>query len=132
MRAFAASIECGNPTDTGGASGRLRAQALSDMVGFMTLTRHLKNSQSLVRKFIYSSAPELALAGTSGSLGNDVASLFGFDEMTRLPTVVPIPSEVTQRKAHAIVAGMALDYRLRMDLPGFDFTNTEARRGLDR
>jgi len=60
-----------------------------------------------------------------------MASSFGFDELTALATQLPIPEGVKDRKGHASVAGMALDYRLRMDLPGFDFEHTVAQEGLD-
>jgi hypothetical protein len=81
---------------------------------------------------IYGSAPQLALAGTRGLQGKAIATSFGFDELTALATQLPIPEEVKNRKNHASVAGTALDYRLRMDLPGFDFEHTVAQRGLDR
>lgn len=98
----------------------------------MSLTRQLENRQSPVRQFIYESAPELALAGTPGRGGKAMASFFGFDELTSLETQILIPEAAKDRKSHAIVAGIALDYRLRMDLPGFDVTNTAAWRGLNR
>ncbi|MHA7306520.1 hypothetical protein ACX80E_14970 [Arthrobacter sp. TMN-49] len=97
----------------------------------MSLTSHLDNKQSPVRQFIYASAPELALAGTSGREGKAMAEFFGFGELTALETRILIPEEVTNRKGHAIVAGMALDYRLRMDLPDFDFANTTALLAID-
>lgn len=100
----------------------------------MSLTSHLADADSPVRQFIYSCAPELALAGTRGAVGREAADRFGFDELTSLETRIPIPAEVkpTQRKSHAITAGIALDYRIRFDLPGFDITETAAKRGLDR
>ena len=100
----------------------------------MSLTNHLKDAGSPVRQFIYSCAPELALAGTRGAVGREVAERCGFDELTSLETRIPIPAEVkpTQRKSHAITAGIALDYRIRFDLPGFDITETAAKKGLDR
>jgi len=98
----------------------------------MSLTSHLKSAESLVRRFIYASAPQLALAGTRGAEGKALASSFGFDDLTALATQRPIPDEVENRTGHSIVVGMALDYRLRMDLPGFDFSQTVAQRGLDR
>jgi hypothetical protein len=98
----------------------------------MSLTRHLESAESPVRRFIYGSAPQLALAGTRGLQGKTIASSFGFDELTALATQLPIPEEVKDRNSHASVAGMALDYRLRMDLPGFDFEQTVANRGLER
>ncbi|SDS81086.1 hypothetical protein [Microterricola viridarii] len=100
----------------------------------MSLTRHLKNADSPVRNFIYASAPALAAAGIRGPIGTATAKKFGFDKLTSLVTQIPIPAEVkrAQRKSHAVVAGMALDYRLRMDLPGFDVGETTAWRGLER
>jgi len=98
----------------------------------MPLTSHLASAESPVRQFIYRSAPQLALAGTRGLQGKAIASSFGFEELTALATQLPIPEEVTDRKSHASVAGIALDYRLRMDLPGFDFEQTVANRGLER
>jgi hypothetical protein len=97
----------------------------------MSLTTHLANIDSPIRQFIYESAPKLALAGTRGRQGSLLATSFGFDELTALETRLPIPAEVKARQSHATLAGMALDYRLRMDLPGFDFVETMARRGLD-
>ncbi|MBG6192275.1 hypothetical protein IWX64_003245 [Arthrobacter sp. CAN_A212] len=97
----------------------------------MSFTSHLRNKESPIRQFIYDSAPQLALAGTRGRQGNMLASSFGFDNLIGLATRLPIPEGVKDRKGHAIVAGMALDYRLRMDMPGFDFEDTMARRGLD-
>ncbi|WP_173921721.1 hypothetical protein [Agromyces sp. Marseille-P2726] len=100
----------------------------------MSLTSHLKDAESPVRQFIHESAPELALAGTRGADGKAAASRLGFDELTALETKIPIPAQVkpAERKSHAIVAGMALDYRIRMDLPGFNLEETTARKGLDR
>lgn len=100
----------------------------------MSLTSHLADAESPVRQFVYGSAPELALAGTRGAVGRDSADRFGFRELTPLPTRIPIPAEVKppQRKSHAITAGIALDYRIRMDLPRFDITETAAQKGLDR
>jgi hypothetical protein len=98
----------------------------------MSLTRHLDSLESPVRRFIYGSAPQLALAGTRGLQGKAIASSFGFDELTALATQLPIPEEVKDRRSHASVAGIALDYRLRMELPGFDFEQTVAKRGLER
>ncbi|MFI2563562.1 hypothetical protein [Paenarthrobacter sp. NPDC018779] len=60
-----------------------------------------------------------------------MASEFGFDEVTALNTQLPIPEGVNERKSHAITAGMALDYRIRMELPDFDFADTMAQAGLD-
>ena len=97
----------------------------------MSLTSHLRDKQSPVRQFICGCAPVLALAGTPGRHGHEVASFFGFDELTALETRIPTPEAVKDRKSHAIVAGMALDYRLRMDLPGFDIEATVAQSGLD-
>ncbi|MCG2623034.1 hypothetical protein LVY72_14115 [Arthrobacter sp. I2-34] len=97
----------------------------------MSLTNHLSSKESPIRQFIYECAPQLALAGTRGRRGHVVASSFGFDELLALRTQLPIPEEVKDRKSHAVVAGMALDYRLRMDLPGFNFVETVAQRGLD-
>lgn len=100
----------------------------------MSLTSHLADADSPVRQFIYSCAPELARAGTRGAVGRDAAERFGFDELTSLETHIPIPDEVkpAQRTSHAITAGIALDYRIRFDLPGFDITDTAAKKGLDR
>lgn len=100
----------------------------------MSLTRHLKDANSPVRQFIYASAPALAAAGTRGAAGAAAASQFDFDSLTTLETQIPVPAEVksSQRKGHAIVAGIALDYRIRMDLPGFDVGETTAWRGLKR
>jgi len=100
----------------------------------MSLTRHLKDDRSTVRQFVYASAPELAIAGTRGAVGKATATKFDFDALTELETQIPIPAGVkpSQRKSHAIVAGMALDYRLRMDLPGFDVGETTAWKGLER
>ncbi|WP_144831122.1 hypothetical protein [Microbacterium sp. BH-3-3-3] len=100
----------------------------------MSLTSHLKDTDSSVREFVYSSAPTLATAGTRGDIGKVNATRFDFDTLTALATLIPIPAEVKppQRKGHAIVAGMALDYRLRMNLPGFDVAATTAWRGLKR
>ena len=80
----------------------------------MSLTRHLKDDRSQVRAFIYASAPELATAGTRGAVGRATATSLDFDALTDLETQIPIPAEVkpSQRKSHAVVAGMALDYRL--------------------
>jgi hypothetical protein len=97
----------------------------------MSLTSHLSSKESPIRQFIYESAPQLALAGTRGRRGQEVASSFGFDELIALKTQLAIPGAVKDRKSHASVAGMALDYRLRMDLPGFNFEHTLAQRGLD-
>lgn len=97
----------------------------------MSLTRHLSNKESPIRQFIYECAPQLALAGTRGRQGQMKASAFGFDELTALSTQLPIPEGVKDRQSHASTAGMALDYRLRMDLPDFDFVDTVAQRGLD-
>jgi hypothetical protein len=97
----------------------------------MSLTRHLSDKESPIRQFIYGSAPQLAVAGTRGRQGQLMASAFGFDELTALSTQLPIPEGVKGRQSHAITAGIALDYRLRMDLPGFDFADTVAQRGLD-
>lgn len=97
----------------------------------MSLTRHLNNKESPIRRFIYESAPQLALAGTRGRQGREVASSFGFDELLTLKTQLPVPEVVKDRQSHAAVAGMALDYRLRMDLPNFDFVDTVAQKGLD-
>ncbi len=96
----------------------------------MSLTRHLKDADSPVRQLIYASAPELAAAGTRGA----IATRFEFDKLTSLETQIPIPTEVkpAQRKSHAVIAGMALDYRLRMDLPEFDVGETTAWKGLER
>jgi len=98
----------------------------------MSLTSHLSDVESPVRRFIYECAPQLALAGTRGAEGKVFASQFGFDDLTALANQRPIPDDVKNRTGHAVVAGMALDYRLRMDLPGFDFTKTVAQIGLDR
>ncbi|WP_282405013.1 hypothetical protein, partial [Pseudomonas sp. PS02285] len=100
----------------------------------MSLTRHLKDVDSPVHEFVYSSAPELAIAGTRGAVGKANATRFGFDALTELETQIPIPAGVksSQRKSHAVVAGMALDYRLRMDLPGFEVGETTAWKGLAR
>lgn len=100
----------------------------------MSLTRHLKDVDSPVHEFVYSSAPELATAGTRGAIGKANATRFNFDALTELETQIPIPADVkpSQRKSHAVVAGMALDYRLRMDLPGFDVGETTAWKGLER
>lgn len=98
----------------------------------MSLTSHLSDKQSPIRHFIYASAPELAIAGTPGGDGKAMASSFGFDQLTALETQIPIPEAAKDRRSHAIIAGMALDYRLRMDLPGFDFAKTAAQKGLDR
>lgn len=97
----------------------------------MSLTTHLADLDSPIRQFIYESAPRLALAGTRGRQGALLATSFGFDELTALEARLPIPEEVKARQSHAAIAGMALDYRLRMELPGFDFVETMARRGLD-
>lgn len=100
----------------------------------MSLTSHLADTESLVRRFIHSCAPELSFAGTRGAVGREAAERFGFDELTSLETRVPIPDEVkpAQRRSHAITAGIALDYRIRFDLPGFDIADTAAQKGLDR
>ncbi|MFB7894685.1 hypothetical protein ACFC1I_20950 [Microbacterium sp. NPDC056044] len=100
----------------------------------MSLTRHLKDVDSPVHEFVYASAPQLATAGTRGAIGKANATRFDFDALTELETQIPIPAEVkpSQRKSHAVVAGMALDYRLRMDLPGFDVGETTAWKGLER
>lgn len=100
----------------------------------MSLTRHLKDPDSPVRLFISQCAPELALAGTRGAEGSAMATSFGFDELTALETQVPISAEVgpSRRKSHAITAGVALDYRIRMSLPGFEISETTAAKGLDR
>lgn len=97
----------------------------------MSFTSHLRDKESPIRQFIYDSAPQLALAGTRGRQGKMLASSFGFDELIGLEAQLPIPEEVKDRQSHAIVVGMALDYRLRMDLPGFDFEETMAWKGLD-
>ncbi|MGK3957664.1 hypothetical protein ACLKOZ_15910 [Arthrobacter sp. R4] len=97
----------------------------------MSLTSHLSSKESPIRQFIYESAPQLALAGTRGHRGRAVASSFGFDELITLEARLPIPEAVKDRQSHAIVAGMALDYRIRMELPGFNFVDTMAQRGLD-
>lgn len=97
----------------------------------MSLTSHLSSKESPIRRFIYESAPQLALAGTRGHRGRAVASSFGFDELNSFGTRLPIPEAVKNRQSHAVVAGMALDYRIRMELPGFNFVDTMAQRGLD-
>ncbi|GGI00974.1 hypothetical protein ACFFGR_16810 [Arthrobacter liuii] len=97
----------------------------------MSLTRHLSSKDSPIRQFVYESAPQLALAGTRGRRGQEIASSFGFDQLLSLKTQLPIPEDVKDRQSHATVAGTALDYRLRMDLPDFDFVETVAQRGLD-
>lgn len=97
----------------------------------MSLTSHLKNKHSAIRQFIYASAPELGLAGTAGHAGKEMATSFGFDEITALETRLPIPEKVKNRKGHAVVAGMAFDYGIRMSLPGFDVNETTAQMGLD-
>lgn len=97
----------------------------------MSLTRHLSSKESPIRQFVYESAPQLALAGTRGRRGQEIASSFGFDELTTLKTQLAIPETVKDRQSHASVAGTALDYRIRMDMPGFDFVETVAQRGLD-
>lgn len=100
----------------------------------MSLTRHLKDLSSPVRRFVYASAVELAAAGTRGAAGAAGATRFDFDNLTSLETQIPIPAEVkpAQRKRHATVAGIALDYRVRMDLPDFDISKTTAWQGLER
>lgn len=100
----------------------------------MSLTRHLKEFSSPVRRFVYASASSLAAAGTRGGDGVVTAKRFDFDQLTSLETQIPIPAEVAsaQRRSHAIVAGIALDYRVRMDLPGFDIADTTAWNGLKR
>jgi hypothetical protein len=97
----------------------------------MSLTSHLSSKESPIRQFIYECAPQLALAGTRGRRGLEVASSFGFDELIALETQLPIPEAVKGRQSHAAVAGTALDYRLRMDLPNFGFLDTVAQMGLD-
>jgi hypothetical protein len=97
----------------------------------MSLTRHLSHKESPIRQFVHESAPQLALAGTRGRRGQEAASSFGFDELIALKTQLAIPEAVKDRRGHAAVAGTALDYRLRMDLPGFNFVETVAQRGLD-
>lgn len=67
----------------------------------MSLTSHLTSSRSPVRQFVYASAPELAIAGTSGSDGKAMASFFGFDELTALEAQIPIPNAVKDRTGHA-------------------------------
>ncbi|TFC38972.1 hypothetical protein [Cryobacterium sp. TMT2-14] len=100
----------------------------------MSLTSHLKDPVSPVRQFIYESAPDLALAGTRGAQGKAMATRFDFDKLTVLETQIPIPAEVThsQRKSHAVAAGIALDYRIRMSLPRFEVAETAAWKGLER
>lgn len=98
----------------------------------MALTHHLKDSESPVRQFLVECAPLLATAGTRGKAGKQAAEAFGFHEVTSLETQLPIPDDATERKAHAITAGIALDYRLRMALPGFDVESTVAAKGLKR
>lgn len=100
----------------------------------MSLTSHLNDPDSTVRQFVYKSAPDLAIAGTRGTQGKAMASRFGFDALTSLPTQIPIPTEVksAERRGHAITAGIAFDYRIRMALPGFDISQTTAQQGLDR
>ena len=97
------------------------------------MTRHLEQPDSPIRRFIVDSVPELALAGTRGAAGKLVATRYGFDELTALVPKVPIPPEVkpSGRKAHAITAGIALDYMIRLSLPGFDLRRTSAQKGLD-
>lgn len=124
-----------------GGSGFYRtrccAPASSDRAGlygqFMSLTSHLKDPESPVRQFILASAPELSLAGTRGADGRQSALRFGFDALTELETKIPIPASVkpVQRLGHAVTAGTALDYRIRMDLPGFNFAETVGKKGLD-
>ncbi|MFC8525430.1 hypothetical protein [Pseudarthrobacter sp. NPDC057230] len=97
----------------------------------MSLTRHLSRKESPIRQFIHESAPQLALAGTRGRRGQEVAASFNFEELLALKTQLAIPEAVKDRQAHATVAGTALDYRVRMDLPDFDFVETVAQRGLD-
>jgi hypothetical protein len=90
----------------------------------MSLTSQLSDPNSPLRRFAYDCAPELALASTRGVVGTATASRFGFDDLTTLKTGIPIPAEVKpgNRRDHATTAGIALDYRIRMDLPGFDIT----------
>jgi hypothetical protein len=97
----------------------------------MSLTSHLASPESPVRQFIHGSAPRLALAGTRGSEGRAIASSLGFDGLTALATQRPIPDHVKNRTSHSVEVGMALDYCIRMDLPGFDISQTAAQRGLD-
>lgn len=99
----------------------------------MSLTRHLTDTSSPIRQFIHQSAPELALAGTRGSIGMLMGTRFGFDDLTALETQIPIPEAVkpAQRRIHAVTTGMALDYRIRMSLPGFEVSETTAQQGLD-
>ena len=100
----------------------------------MSLTSHLRDAASPVRQFVYACAPDLAIAGTRGVAGAAMAAHFGFDDLTSLETQIPVPAEVKpgQRRSHAAEAGTALDYRIRMDLPGFDVTHTIAWRGLSQ
>jgi hypothetical protein len=100
----------------------------------MSLTSHLADAESSVRKFILAKAPELALAGTRGADGKKWAERFGFDGLSSLETRIPIPPDVeaATRQRHATTAGIAVDYRIRMDLPEFDISQTTAKRGLDR
>lgn len=100
----------------------------------MALTSHLKDANSRVRQFIYAAAPDLALAGTRSTEGTRWATELGFDELTAMDTQIPIPVEVksAERQSHAVIAGIALDYRIRMDLPKFDISETAARKGLHR
>lgn len=94
----------------------------------MTLTGELGRADSRVRKAIAASTPTVALAGTRGAPGREASEALGFDRLLASEVVVPIPAEVTLRNAHASTVGAAVDYRVRMALPGFDLERSVAMR----
>ncbi|MBD8583777.1 hypothetical protein IFT90_04300 [Frigoribacterium sp. CFBP 8766] len=98
----------------------------------MALTHHLKDRHSPVRQFLEKSAPRLALAGSPGPLGREVADEFSFYRLTSRALTVPIPAGVEDKRTHASPVGMALDYRVRMMLGGSWVDGTTAQIGLQR
>jgi hypothetical protein len=98
----------------------------------MSLTTHLADRTSPVREYIYACAPQLALAGGRGREGKEQAAAFGFNDVLTRGLTVPIPVEVENRRSHAPIAGIAIDYRARMMLGPLDPSETVAARGVDR
>ncbi len=96
----------------------------------MSLTSHLRDKNSPVRKFILESSPHLAVAGTRGEEGRTAASTLGFDEVMAHDLVLSNPGTAEEWRSLAGTAGTAFDYRVRMMLSPFEPTNTAAADGL--
>lgn len=52
----------------------------------MSLTRHLEDPTSTVRRIIEAYAPDVAMAGTRGTSGRQMAERLGFDKLLTLET----------------------------------------------